>query len=121
LPAGARTVSLDYLVTALGFEQAAARTGKQGLKHEPPSIIWVTNRTTLIIVDGVPVMRPVKDTSLERVINTRPLLVRDPVSGRFYLRLLDGWMEAMALVASRPCSGVLRSSLTPPTSSWNSQ
>ena len=27
LPSGARTVSLDYLITALGFEQAAARRG----------------------------------------------------------------------------------------------
>src|SRR5436190_7357488 len=70
LPAGARTVSLDYLVTALGFVQAAARQGASGLKHAPPQIIWVTNRSVLILVDGEPVFRPVAGTSLERVINT---------------------------------------------------
>jgi hypothetical protein len=43
-PAGARTVSLDYLVTTLGFAQAAARQGAKGLQHTPPDIIWVTNR-----------------------------------------------------------------------------
>jgi len=36
VPAGARTVSLDYLVTALGFAQAAARQGPRGLKNDPP-------------------------------------------------------------------------------------
>jgi hypothetical protein len=77
LPAGARTVSLDYLVTALGFVQAAARQGTSGLKHEPPQIIWVTNRSVLILVDGEPVLRPVAGTSLERVINTPALLVHD--------------------------------------------
>jgi len=97
LPAGARTVSLDYLVTALGFEQAAARTGKQGLKHEPPRIIWATNRTTLIIVDGVSVMRPVRGTSLERVINTPALLVRNKADDRFYLNDNSRWFAAAAL------------------------
>jgi hypothetical protein len=33
IPSGARTVSLDYLITALGFAQAAARQGPRGLKH----------------------------------------------------------------------------------------
>src|SRR4030095_7766683 len=33
IPSGARTVSLDYLISALGFAQAAARQGPQGLKH----------------------------------------------------------------------------------------
>src|SRR5689334_16750907 len=40
VPSGARTVSLDYLVTALGFAQAAARQGPRGLKHTPPEIVW---------------------------------------------------------------------------------
>jgi hypothetical protein len=39
VPAGARTVSLDYLITALGFAQAAARQGPHGLKHD-----WGSNR-----------------------------------------------------------------------------
>jgi len=97
LPAGARTVSLDYLVTALGFEQAAARKGSQGLKHEPPQIIWATNRTTLILVDGDPVLRPVKSTSLERVINTPALLVRDKTDERFYLNDNTRWFASASL------------------------
>lgn len=97
LPAGARTVSLDYLVTALGFVQAAAREGATGLKHEPPQIIWATNRTQLIIIDGEPVLRPVAGTTLERVINTPALLVRDPAESKFYLATDSRWFAASAI------------------------
>jgi len=83
IPSGARTITLEYLVTALGFAQAAARRGKQGLQHTPPEIIWVTNRTVLVIVDGEPVLRPMADSALERVVNTPALLVRDKAGNKF--------------------------------------
>ncbi len=94
LPAGARTVSLDYLVTALGFVQAAARQGASGLKHDPPQIIWVTNRSVLILIDDEPVLRPITNTSLERVINTPALLVYDKPNARFYLSGAGRWFAA---------------------------
>ncbi len=76
IPGGARTVSLDYLITAMGFNQAAAREGQHGYSHTPPEIIWVTNRTVLILIDGEPILRPVPDSQLQRVINTPALLVK---------------------------------------------
>ncbi len=94
VPSGARTVSLDYLITSLGFEQAAARKNTDGLGHTPPEIIWATNRAVLIIIDGEPVLRPVPDAALERVINTPALLVRDKASGKFYLSGEDQWFAA---------------------------
>ena len=76
VPSGARTVSLDYLVTAMGFSQAAAREGLHGYNHTPPEIIWATNRTVLILIDGEPAWRPVPGGNLQRVINTPALLVK---------------------------------------------
>jgi hypothetical protein len=96
-PAGARTVSLDYLITTLGFEQAAARQESHKFNNAPPVILWATNRTVLILIDGEPVLRPVPDAALERVINTPALLVRDPAGGRFYLAGEDQWFAADAL------------------------
>jgi hypothetical protein len=94
VPSGARTVSLDYLITALGFEQAAARENVQGLNHTPPDIIWATNRAVLVLIDGDPVLRPVPDSVLERVINTPALIVRDKATGKFYLSGEDQWFAA---------------------------
>jgi len=96
-PAGTRTVSLDYLITALGFEQAAARPTTQPLNHTPPDIIWTTNRAVLVLIDGEPVLRPVPGAALERVLNTPALLVRDQATGRFYLSGEGQWFAADSL------------------------
>jgi hypothetical protein len=97
LPSGARTVSLDYLITALGFAKAAARQGPRGLKHSPPEIVWATNRAVLILIDGEPVLRPVPGGSLQRVVNTPALLVRDEASARFYLAGDGVWFAATSI------------------------
>ncbi|HTL57748.1 MAG TPA: hypothetical protein VL361_18825 [Candidatus Limnocylindrales bacterium] len=97
IPAGARTVSLDYLITSLGFAQAAARQGAGGLKHTPPNIIWVTNRTVLVVIDGTPVLRPVPNSKLQRIVNTPVLLVKDPSANRFYLSGEGRWFAADSL------------------------
>jgi hypothetical protein len=97
LPSGARTVSLDYLVTALGFAQAVARQGPGGLQHTPPVIIWATNRTVLVLIDGEPALRPVEGSSLKRVVNTPALLVQDPATSKFYLSGQGRWFAADSL------------------------
>src|SRR5262249_51044333 len=96
-PSGARTVSLDYPVTALGFAQAASRQGAKGLKDTPPNIFWVTNRTVLILIDGEPVLRPIAGSSLQRVVNTPALLIKDSSSSRFYLLGEGQWFAAGSL------------------------
>jgi hypothetical protein len=97
LPSGARTVSLDYLITALGFLQAAARQGPGGLKNAPPQIFWATNRTVLVLVDGEPFRRAIPGTTLERVVNTPAYLIYDTTSSRFYLFGDDEWFAASSL------------------------
>jgi hypothetical protein len=94
VPAGARTVSFDYLITALGFEQAAARKQTADLNHTPPEIIWSTNRAVLILIGGDPVLRPITNSTLERVLNTPALLVRDTTAGKFYLAGHGQWFAA---------------------------
>ena len=102
-------MSLDYLITALGFEQAAARKGAAGLKHTPPEIVWVTNRTVLIIVDGEPILRPIAGSVLERVVNTPELLVHDKATSKFYLsgdaRVVCGRFNQRTMVLRPDSSG----------------
>jgi hypothetical protein len=97
LPGGVRTVSLDYLITALGFDRAAARQGTHGLKHNPPEIIWATNYTTLVIIDGEPVLKPLTNSTLRRVVNTPVMLVYDSASTAFYLAGGQHWFSAATI------------------------
>ncbi len=96
-PGGARTMSFDYLITALGFEQAAARQNAQEFNHTPPDIIWTTNRAVLVIIDGDPVFRPIPNSPFERVINTPGLMVRNPADGKFYVSGGGQWFMAGSL------------------------
>ncbi|HEX3628394.1 MAG TPA: hypothetical protein VH280_23550 [Verrucomicrobiae bacterium] len=68
----------------------------QRLNNTPPRIITATRPAVLVSIDGPPVLKPVQGTSMERVINTRVLLFRD-ASGRYYLHLFDGYLQANSL------------------------
>src|SRR6185295_2109267 len=62
--------------------------------NDPPQIFFSMKPAILILIDGNPELRPVPDTKLERVINTRVLVLHDQSSRKFYLHLMDGWLEA---------------------------
>lgn len=92
-----RIVSLDRAETAL----AASRGGQSSEKHlsvnnEPPQIVFAEEPTLLVSVDGTPLWRGVEGTEYERLLNTRPLVLRDG-SSALYLHLFDGWLEANEL------------------------
>ena len=73
-----------------------ATRGTLPARDEPPAIIFSTSPARLIVIDGDPIYRPVPGTELQRIVNTRPLVVCD-VAGMSYLKILDGWMETYSL------------------------
>jgi len=88
-----RPMSLDRLEASLAILAERRRGGALPLRNDPPRILFSTVPAILVVIDGPPVYRAIEGTSLERVLNTRPLLLRD-VSGSHYLHLFDGWMKA---------------------------
>jgi hypothetical protein len=61
-----------------------------------PAIIFSAAPSLLVLFDGAPVYRPVSGTELERIINTKLLIVRD-TAGMCYLKIRDGWMQTPSL------------------------
>src|SRR5262249_33982024 len=96
-------IALDRLLADMAINHAATNSTSYEVKNDPPQIFFSTRPATLVLIDGAPVLRPVADTSLERVINTRALLLRD--RGKFYLRLMDGWMESANINGSWAIAG----------------
>ena len=87
-------IALDRLLADMAINDAQTASATYEVKNDPPQILFSTSSSILVLIDGNPVLRPVKDTRLDRVINTRVLMLRDQSSGKFYLRLMDGWLEA---------------------------
>jgi hypothetical protein len=95
IPAKVRTIELDRLETALAMREAQAKGESKPLKNDPPRIVFSTTPAILVLIDGEPKYQPVPSFSYTRVVNTRPLLLKDATG--HYLRLFDGWMTASVL------------------------
>jgi hypothetical protein len=96
LPKQVETLSLDRLEASLAVAPLPPQAKAQPLNNTPPNIIFTSKPTILVSIDGPPVYRPVKGTDLQRVMNTRVLLLKDG-TGRYYLHVLDGYLEAPRL------------------------
>ena len=90
-----RLIALDRLEAELAINEASKKFKAVPVKNDPPRIVFSTVPAILVYIDGDPAYRPVKDLKLQRVINTRPLILKD--TGRQFLHLFDGWMEATAI------------------------
>ena len=88
-----RLMALDRLEAMLAILAEEEKASEMAVKNDPPAIFFSQVPTLLVYIDGEPAYRPVKDVPLQRVINTRPLILRD-ASDKHYLHLLDGWMES---------------------------
>jgi hypothetical protein len=94
IPKYIQDMALDRLEASLAIVQAQSKP--VDLKNEPPSIIFVTKPAMLVPVDGKPHWAPVGKDGLERVVNTRALLLRDS-KGTHCLHLFDGYVTATSL------------------------
>ncbi len=87
-----RTVSLERIEANLAITQADMKGNAVPLKNEPPKIYYRTSPAILLLIDGDPVLRPVQGSSLQRVVNTRSLILQD--GGSYFLPIAGRWMQA---------------------------
>ena len=104
-------LSLDRLEASFVPAPLLKRPSQQ-LNNVPPKIVVSEKPAILVLIDGPPAYRPVPGTKLQRVINTRLLLLKDETE-RLYLHVFNGYLEAPsrrdpgAWPASRP-AGLLK-------------
>jgi len=92
-----RTVSLDRVEANLAMTQADKKGEAVPIKNDPPRIYYRTSPSVLILIDGDPAMRDTGTPGggLQRVLNTRSLLLKD--SSAFYTPIGDRWASAPAV------------------------
>ncbi len=95
LPNAAKTIPLDHLeaVFALSGDIAAAKM--EQVKNDPPRVIYTTQPSLLVPVDGPPVLKPLVGT-YQRVINTQSILLENTntVYQGYYLYAGSNWYSA---------------------------
>jgi len=94
---GRSTMSLDRLEAMLAIVGAEKKARSVPVQNAPPRILFSQKSAVLVPIDGEPVWRAVPGTTLERVRNTRALVLRSTESGELYIHLFDGFVEAAAL------------------------
>ncbi|HQR67005.1 MAG TPA: autotransporter, partial [Thermoanaerobaculia bacterium] len=95
LTKGPATLPLDRLQSELAIAGAEKKARTVPLKNAPPKFVFTEKPAVLVLIDGDPVWTPVKGTSLQRVLNTRALVLSDS-AGNIYVHVLDGFETAMA-------------------------
>jgi hypothetical protein len=87
-------VSLDRILTGLELAERE-RAASDNLRTDPPAIIFATEPSILVLLDGEPVQHDVPDTDLSRVVNTPFTIIHDPGTGAYYLYAgEDAWFSA---------------------------
>ncbi len=91
------SLSLDRLLANLE-EIEKERVAAENLETAPPRIIFSTQPSMLVMIDGEPKLTKVEGTKLMRVVNTPFLIVFDPSDKRYYLYAgQDAWYQATEL------------------------
>jgi hypothetical protein len=100
LPARSRVVALDRLEAELAASNAAQPASEGvAVNNDPPRIIFAARPSMLVLIDGQPKLSKVAETDLQRVLNTQSVILLDSKTNRYYLNVMDGWLEASDLAA----------------------
>src|SRR4051812_19976705 len=100
-----RLATIASLLVVLATSAATGQTvTARPVQDNPPRIIFGVSPAVLILVEGEPVYRDVEATGLQRIMNTRSLIVRND-DGIYYLKIFDGWMESYSLTGRWTPSG----------------
>jgi hypothetical protein len=91
-------ISLDRLLAAIDQTQFQQKSA-EALKNDPPKIIVKTEPAILITIDGNPRTQKIKDTELERVVNTTFPIVYDPDDKEYFFYGTSVWFTTEDLIS----------------------
>jgi hypothetical protein len=93
---GNHSIPLDQLESDLSTTDAVSKQKTYTLQNAPPVIIFSTTPAVLALIVGDPVLRPAGD-SLQKVLNSRTLILFSQSKNMFYLALMDGWVQSSSI------------------------
>ena len=95
LPGATKTISLDRLEAAVEADTEVTKAVE--VKNDPPKVIISAKPALLVLIDGMPQLRDVPGVKLQRVINTRSIILFENDKKLYYLRVQDWWLQSKEL------------------------
>lgn len=95
LPRQYDAVALDRVLAYLDPRSVPVR--EVAISREAPPIMVSTTPAILVMIDGQPLLGPIKDTKLTFVVNTNWDLIKDGKDGDYYLLNGKHWLQAKSL------------------------
>jgi len=96
VPTVDKTVALDHLEANYAISEAVKKAETVAVKNDVPKIIYSATPALLVLVDGPPVLRAVPGFSVQRVINSTALILKEgPI---YYLNAFNNWYETAEVV-----------------------
>jgi len=95
LPTVTKNISLDRLEAELDANDDVVK--RVEVKNDPPKVIIARKPSVQVLIDGAPQMRGVPGTKLQRVINTRSIILFDEDKKLYFLRVQDWWLQSKGL------------------------
>lgn len=75
--------SLDELLATVSIEQNKMDAG---INNTPPTILFATVPTALILINGDPIFENLENTNFKHIVNTPFMILQDQNSNQFYLK-----------------------------------
>jgi hypothetical protein len=88
-------IALDRLTASLVTAEQELKS-LEGIKNDPPAIVFAEQKAVLLLYDGEPQTRKIENSNYERVVNTSYAVVKDAPSGVFYMNGGKVWYSAKA-------------------------
>ena len=90
-------LALDQVQASYAISRAVDKVTAAQVQNVPPLIYYSSSPALLVLVDGDPILRPMKTAGVERVINTPALILK--TGAMFYLFARNRWYLANDLEA----------------------
>jgi hypothetical protein len=93
IPKWRLTLSLDHLMSELKLLDER-RASAQGLKNDPPHIVYRSHAAVILAIEGEPSWRSLPGSPYRRIANSAFFMLQDSASGTCYLHVPPFWWTA---------------------------
>lgn len=93
IPKWRLTLSMDHLMAQLKLQHDRTAAA-EGLKNDPPHVVYRSHPAVILAIDGAPSWRALAGSPYQRIANSAFFVLQDPGAGTCFLHIPPFWWTA---------------------------